>query len=74
MRFHKAIMISKLEADFIIEGGGAPQAAASDIVVIARGDKYYDVRAMNFAEVEAFVADLARAEYAAELARLALPC
>lgn len=73
MRFHKAIEISKLEADFIIEGG-AVQAAASDIVVVARGERYYDVRSMNVAEVEAFIADLARAEHAAELRRLALPC
>lgn len=73
MRFHKAVEISKPEADFIIEGR-AQSTAQSDIVVIARGEKYYDVRAMTYSEVEAFVADLARAEHDAETARRALPC
>jgi len=73
MRFHKAILISKPEADFIIETG-ATAAAQSDVVVVSRGDKYYDVRTMNHAEVNAFVADLARAEHAADEARQALPC
>jgi hypothetical protein len=73
MRFHKAILISKPEADFIIETGTAA-VALSDIVVVSRGDKYYDVRTMNHAEVDAFVADLARAEHAADEARQALPC
>jgi translation initiation factor IF-2 len=71
MRFHKAITISKPEADFIIETG---TAAKSDVVVVSRGDKYYDVRTMTHAEVDAFVADLARAEHAALAADRELPC
>jgi hypothetical protein len=73
MRFHKAILISKPEADFII-GTGTAAVAQSDTVVVSRGERYYDVRGMNLAEVDAFVADLARAEHAAEEARMALPC
>jgi hypothetical protein len=71
MRFHKAITISKPEADFIIETG---TAAKSDVVVVSRGDKYYDVRTMTHSEVDAFVADLARAEHAALAAERELPC
>lgn len=71
MRFHKAIEITKPEADFII---GRCTPALSDVVVISRGECYYDVRAMNHAEVEAFIADLVRAEYAALQPQSARPC
>jgi hypothetical protein len=71
MRYHKAIALSKPEADFLIETGTSSE---SGVVVISRGDKYFDVRAMTHAEVDAFVADLARSEHAEEAARLALRC
>jgi hypothetical protein len=73
MRYHKAIEITRVEADFIIEGGGTP-LAQSDVVVISRGDRYYDVRSMSKVEVEAFVNDLVRAEHAAQQERHILPC
>jgi hypothetical protein len=62
MRFHKAVEITKPEADSII---GRCTPALSEVVVISRGERYFDVRAMTHAEVEAFIADLVRAEYAA---------
>jgi hypothetical protein len=71
MRYHKAKILSKPEADRII---GRQTPALSDIVVISRGDRFYDVRAMTDVEIEAFVADLARAEYADLRAAAALPC
>jgi hypothetical protein len=71
MRYHKAIEVTKPEADFIIANGNSAQ---SDIVVVSRGDKFYDVRALNSYEVDAFVADLARAEHAALEAETSLPC
>lgn len=71
MRYHKAKALSKPEADRII---GKSTPALSDVVVISRGHRYFDVRMMTNAEIEAFVADLARAEYADVLAAAALPC
>jgi len=71
MRYHKAKILSKPEADRII---GRQTPALSDVVVISRGDRYYDVRAMTDTEIEAFVADLARTEYADLQAAAALPC
>ena len=62
MRYHKAISVTKAEANFII---GRGTSALSDTVVISRGEAYFDVRAMTWSEIEAFVADLARAEHAA---------
>jgi hypothetical protein len=71
MRYHKAVEVTKPEADFIIANG---TSAHSDIVVVSRGDKFYDVRALSPYEVDAFVADLARAEHAALEAQTNLPC
>jgi len=71
MRYHKAKALSKPEADRII---GRQTPALSDVVVISRGDRFYDVRAMTNAEIEAFAADLARAEYADLQAAAARPC
>ena len=59
MRFHKARALSKPEADRII---GRENTALTDVVVVSRGDRFYDVRAMTQSEIEAFIADLARAE------------
>ena len=62
MRYHKAIEITKPEAESII---GKRTVALSEVVVVSRGERYYDVRGMNHAEINAFIDDLARAEYAA---------
>ncbi len=70
MRYHKAIKITKVEADSIIAKTGA---SPTGVVVISHRDKWFDVRAMSRTEVEAFAADLERLELAAEIARTALP-
>ncbi len=72
MRYHKAVEITHREADSIIATGGA---SLTDVVVISHGDKWFDVRSMTRAECEAFFADLARAEIAAdgEEAKKSLP-
>lgn len=70
MRYHRAIAVTKPEADFIINAGSGGQ---TDVVVVSRGDKYFDVRALSRAEVDAFVADLARAEHAETAAQTSRP-
>lgn len=70
MRYHKAVEVSKDQARKITS---TRSSALSDVVVVARGDRYYDVRAMTEAEIEAFVEDLARAEYADLKAAAARP-
>lgn len=69
MRYHKAIEITKVEADFII---ASSRASVTGVVVISHNEKWFDVRAMSRAEVEAFTADLARLELATEAAKNAL--
>ena len=71
MRYHKAVKVTKSEADFIIATG---ISTLSDVVVISRGDNFYDVRALSHSEVEDFVEDLARAEQAALAGQTSLPC
>ena len=66
MRYHKAVAISKLEADFIIANASA---LPSDIVVLSYNDDWYDVRGMTRAELVAFSEDLQRKEFAREHAR-----
>jgi hypothetical protein len=61
MRYHKAVAVTKPEADHIIKSGGR---SITDTVVLSHLDRRYDVRAMTAAEIEAFVSDLARAEQA----------
>lgn len=61
MRYHKAILITLVEARWIMD---RCSDALSEIVVISRGERYYDVRAMTQTEIDAFVEDLARAEFA----------
>jgi len=63
MRYHAAIEVTKPEADFIIATG---TSALTDIVVVSQGGKFYDVRALSRYELDAFLADLARAECALE--------
>jgi hypothetical protein len=71
MRYHRATEVTKPEADFIIANG---TSARTDVVVVSRGGKFYDVRALSRYELDAFVADLVRAENAALDAQTALPC
>ena len=66
MRYHKAIAITKPEADRIIAGGSA---SLSDIVVLSRNDDWYDVRGMTQAELIAFSEDLERSGLAAQQSR-----
>jgi hypothetical protein len=61
VRYHKAIEISRLEADFII---GSTTSSRSDVVVMNHSDKWYDVRTLTGREIDEFVADLVRAETA----------
>ncbi len=65
MRYHKAVAITKLEADYIIASGSA---SLSDIVVLSHNDDWYDVRGMTRAELTAFSEDLERKELAAQQA------
>lgn len=59
MRFHKAIEISRPEADFIIR-----TSSGGDVVVMSHSDKWYDIRALTGREIDEFVADLLRADMA----------
>jgi len=59
MRFHKAIEISRPEADFIIG-----TSSGCDVVVMSHSDKWYDIRALTGREIDDFVADLLRADMA----------
>jgi hypothetical protein len=70
MRYHKAIEITKVEADSII---AKAVASPTGVVVISHREKWFDVRAMTRTEIEAFTADLARLEMTAEEAKKALP-
>ncbi len=66
MRYHKAVAITKLEADYIIASGSASR---SEIVVLSHNDDWYDVRGMTRAELTAFSEDLQRKELAEQQAR-----
>jgi len=66
MRYHKAVAITRMEADFIIEN---TRASPSDIVVLEYNGDWYDVRGMTRSELVAFSDDLQRGEFAAEHAR-----
>jgi hypothetical protein len=68
MRFHKAIEISRPEADFIIK-----TSPGSDVVVMSHSDKWYDVRRLTRREIDEFVADLQRAEMASVRAGCVTP-
>ena len=61
MRYHKAIEISRPEADFII---ATATSSRSDVVVMSHCDKWYDVRGLTGREIDEFVADLMRADMA----------
>jgi hypothetical protein len=71
MRYHGATEVTKPEADYIIANGTSTR---TEVVVVSRGGKFYDVRALSRHELNAFVADLVRAENAMLEAQTALPC
>jgi hypothetical protein len=70
MRYHKAIEITKVEADSLIANS---RTSRSGVGVVMSCDRWYDVRDLTVAELDAFAADLARAEFAADAAAAALP-
>lgn len=57
MRYHKAIAISKPEADFLIDG---PTPSVGECVVVEIFGRWYDVRRMTERELNAFIDDLQR--------------
>jgi hypothetical protein len=59
MRYHKAIEISRPEADFIIK-----TSSGNAVVVMSHSEKWYDVRALTGREIDEFAADLLRADMA----------
>jgi hypothetical protein len=59
MRYHKAVAIHKVEADFIAD---TSVSSHNENVVICHGEQWYDVRALTERELEEFVADLLRAQ------------
>jgi hypothetical protein len=61
MRFHKAIKISRPEANFLIE---TTDSSPNDIVVMSHFDDWYDARSLTRKELDEFVEDLLRAELA----------
>jgi hypothetical protein len=69
MRYHKAVKITKVEADSII---ATTHASLTSVVAISHHEKWFDVRTMTHAEIEAFTADLARIDIAADAAKTAL--
>ncbi len=70
MRYHKALEITEEQAHSI---ASQHTTALSEVVVVSRGNRYYDVRAMTDIEITAFINDLAREEYAALRAAAARP-
>lgn len=57
MRYHRAIPITKAEADFLM---GEPTPSLCDCVVVESFGLWYDVRHMSTRELNAFVDDLHR--------------
>ncbi len=57
MRYHKAVAILKVEADFL---ANASFSSCNENVVICHGEQWYDVRALSEKELEDFVTDLLR--------------
>lgn len=60
MRYHKAISITKAEADFLRDG---PTPTMSDCIVVESFGRWYDVRHMNTRELNAFVDELERSHF-----------
>lgn len=62
MRYHKAIAITRAEADLLVK---RPSRSLNACVVIQHIDDWYDVRKMTEKELDYFVQDLVRAHFAA---------
>jgi hypothetical protein len=62
MRYHKAIKVSRPEADFIVQKSSYSSLNAH--VVVRHLDGWYDVRALNNKEVDEFITDLLRTDMA----------
>ena len=58
MRYHKAVAILKVEADFLAD---TCVTSSNENVVICHDEQWYDVRALTEKELEEFIADLLRA-------------
>ncbi len=61
MRYHKAVPITRPEADFIISG---PTTSLNECVVVEDDGQWYDVRRMTERELTDFVDTLHRARLA----------
>jgi len=61
MRYHKAVPISRPEADFLIS---TPSPSLNECVVVEDDGQWYDVRRMTEHELAAFVDTLHRARLA----------
>jgi hypothetical protein len=59
MRYHKAVPILKVEADFLASTSARSRNAN---VVIRHGEQWYDVRALTEKELQEFVTDLLRVQ------------
>jgi hypothetical protein len=59
MRYHKAMRISRPEADFIIDAGASSR---NDLVVMSHRGEWYDVRRLTEKELDDFIGDLLRTE------------
>jgi hypothetical protein len=62
MRYHKAVPISRPEADFIIS---SPTSSLNECVVIEDDGDWYDVRRMTECELTDFIETLQRARLSA---------
>jgi hypothetical protein len=70
MRYHKAVPISRPEADFIIS---SPTSSLNECVVIEDDGDWYDVRRMTEYELTDFIEALQRARLSALAARSMTP-
>jgi hypothetical protein len=61
MRYHKAIKISRPEADYILHTGAR---SLNELTVISHHEQWYDVRPLTEKEVHAFFEDLMRTDLA----------
>jgi hypothetical protein len=61
MRYHKAINISQVEAQFIIRTTASSQ---TNLVIMQHRSEWYDVRSLTEKELDGFLTDLMRADAA----------
>ncbi len=70
MRYHKAVPITRPEADFIIN---KPTSSLNECVVVEDDGQWYDVRRMTERELSDFVDALHRARLANDAANPTTP-